>query len=412
MCFFRYFLGGIGSLLLLWACQRTPETVCKILDFDHPQGERVLKLSDLLEDIQVVPLQTTPDNYIAGIDEAYVTNQYILINAQSRIFQFTSNGTFIRTFLEAGRGPNEIEGYIRRMAVDEKNQVLYVKDARMSGDIIRIDLVEGKILESYTPREALYDFYVDPQGSLIFTRGYKAFVTPPDEKPYEVMTWYNPEGVPTDSIKISKQHSDVNDRSYFLSHHAKDEVLIFRGNSNDTLFSYKSGEGGEPIAAYVLQCKDQRRRAMQAGKSINFKINTDNYMLWGIDNTFVIRQEAGATNLTSEFQGYFLYDKMAGALNKIDKIYLDPLDSYLEPTYFKSKDGVQRLYDDLTIFHHLSNSYGCIFFNAVTLKTYLQKRLADANLTSEIRARLEEVDKRFTENDNPVLLIGKYVAIF
>jgi hypothetical protein len=83
--------------------------------------ENELKLSDLAEDVEYVPLETNEKCLIGNrMPNPVLTDEYIFVGNM----QFDRKGKFIRHIHQTGQGPNE--DFIRCTGYDKKNKLIYM----------------------------------------------------------------------------------------------------------------------------------------------------------------------------------------------------------------------------------------------------------------------------------------------
>ena len=112
-----------------------------VVDIDAPNGSIDLKLSDLLVDIKMVPLETK-DGLLLGSGTYKVSGKYIVYYDSKAIHLFDSNGKYLKQLAVAGGGPNEFS-MISGMLLDEGRDVVYYVDFKNRDLIYRIDLLSG-----------------------------------------------------------------------------------------------------------------------------------------------------------------------------------------------------------------------------------------------------------------------------
>jgi hypothetical protein len=98
--------------------------------------QSTVKLSDLgFADIEYIPLETSTQSLISGIDlvffNEYSINKiisgdgYFIIKNGERVLKFKDNGSFIASIGKIGRGPNELN-HIEDLDIDKENQNIYM----------------------------------------------------------------------------------------------------------------------------------------------------------------------------------------------------------------------------------------------------------------------------------------------
>jgi len=106
--------------------QIVPETVT-VFDLDNlsPTVDK-LRLSDIAESIDYIPLETRDDCLLGSINGMKFTDEYVFLMGVGDIFQFDHQGKFIRRLFRVGKGPGEC--YARDFAIDALNSQIYVYD--------------------------------------------------------------------------------------------------------------------------------------------------------------------------------------------------------------------------------------------------------------------------------------------
>lgn len=86
-------------------------------------------LSDFIENVSYVPLETNEQSVISTINKMYVFKNklYLLDKQQNALFVFSENGEFLQKFKKQGKGPGEyIE--ITDFSIDTKNGAILILD--------------------------------------------------------------------------------------------------------------------------------------------------------------------------------------------------------------------------------------------------------------------------------------------
>ena len=78
------------------------------IDFESSLTQsKEIKLSEISESIEYLPLKTPKDIIITSIREVELTDDFIFVISKGVVFQFGRDGTFIRQVGSKGRGPGE-----------------------------------------------------------------------------------------------------------------------------------------------------------------------------------------------------------------------------------------------------------------------------------------------------------------
>ena len=87
------------------------------------------RLSDIIESIEYIPLETTDDVLIGGITTNFdISDNYIVLvcNHQGQVFLFSRDGRFINRVGRLGQGPGEYSGFIGNVLIDEERDRILV----------------------------------------------------------------------------------------------------------------------------------------------------------------------------------------------------------------------------------------------------------------------------------------------
>ncbi|WP_132433535.1 6-bladed beta-propeller [Natronoflexus pectinivorans] len=85
--------------------------------------------SDLLSDVEYIILERTPNSVIGKIDKLIITDDYIFVmdvEHAKKLFQFDSNGRFIKIIGGFGRGPGEYQQLVDFTVCDITNRILAI----------------------------------------------------------------------------------------------------------------------------------------------------------------------------------------------------------------------------------------------------------------------------------------------
>lgn len=129
--------------LSMYGCILKNTNSFPVIDLDKADGEEVLKMSDLVDNVRLIKLETRPDVLLPGRFRTWVGEKYIL-TFDEEIHLFAADGKYIRKITQKGRGPEEYT-HIWGYAADEKEDLLYLADAK---EVIYVmDLQEGKLIK-------------------------------------------------------------------------------------------------------------------------------------------------------------------------------------------------------------------------------------------------------------------------
>jgi len=98
------------------------------VDIENAIGSnKHLKLSEIVDEIDYIPLETTRDNYIGYIEKIKFVENLIFVQTfnPSSLYSFNYDGQFIAKIGNQGKGPNEYN-YLASFAINEKYQEVII----------------------------------------------------------------------------------------------------------------------------------------------------------------------------------------------------------------------------------------------------------------------------------------------
>ncbi|MEA1877403.1 MAG: 6-bladed beta-propeller [Bacteroidota bacterium] len=339
-----------------------------------------VRLSDFASDFEFIPLETREECLVSYGMDYYIGSEYFLMEIRfGGIYQFGRDGKFIRKFVEAGQGPTEfLEG---DWTVDEENQILYLSDDAKKNYFLRFDLATGKYLgdvkKAVTCRTPKIEYLND--GILMANTDGKY-----DENGLsDYVFWQDLSGNKIRSIPAQNTElmfwsslSDANcDNTYRL------KIL-----NNDTLFSILDNQL-IPYLTFDFGRENPPNRFHMGYINIRIFSEIEPWiiLIMGTINNVT------KNNLSSRMQYYMLDKKQKVAYHR-GSLYIDPTHS--------TDNG-----------HYITFNKNGMFvkvYQAITLLEQAEKALADPDFKEPYRSKLEAVISQLSEEDNPVLLIGRY----
>lgn len=107
--------------------------------------EREMKLSDIADSVRYVPLETNDKCLIDFINPGKVvkTSKYWFVSSNSRLYQYTTDGKFVRNIGSRGGGPGQFN-YFQQIDVNEDTGLVFMLTT--SGKVNVYDMETGKFL--------------------------------------------------------------------------------------------------------------------------------------------------------------------------------------------------------------------------------------------------------------------------
>jgi hypothetical protein len=249
--FFIFFLVLINSCC--YAQYNQPEIIQLTIS---KQYEYELKLSDIAQHVTYIPLETTEDCLIGEIQTQMFaiifSKDFIFVNNNGIVMQFTPTGKFIRRINTVGQGPGE--GVARKFAIDEEKRIIYIYNN--FGFNILVYRFDGKYLRSIRNPFAnlkgdhTVNDMVCYNENLLFT-----FDFFDGQTPYKYIVTDN---------KGKILHKEINYNKYFLKERMKeftmfhsplietDSSLFYKAEFNDTIFKINQDYTRSPVSVCRL----------------------------------------------------------------------------------------------------------------------------------------------------------------
>ena len=404
----------ISLLLLPLSCNNPPAEV-PVIDMDNPSGTIDLKISDLLDNITIVPLESNDHLILTTAGMSYiVTDHYILVSAGEKFLQFNRNGKYIKTLAIKGNGPNEYN-YIINPMVDEKRNTLYFTDLKNQSEVISIDLVTGEFREFLIPNMLSNNIRaIDDDGNLY---GF------PSSSTIRISSLESGKSKETsDSLMlVYKYHPEKQSMTLFNGYHGfpsstqrntifrqSNNILFFFSAYSDTLYRIKE-ELLVPL--YAIKLKKAQTEIIQGGVFLNFLLSGSNSMVISkTESKFDITTSAGNITRVSISVDLLAYLHLNNKehLQSIRSMTIDLLSLTIDVDDYIKKENNENLGDiPIKPFPSVSGVWAHYAVEAYNMIALINDALKGHELTSSQRKTLEEVAAQIDEESNPVLIIGK-----
>jgi len=130
-------------------------------------------MSEIVEDINYIPLETTSDCLLKG-GQTSLTDKYIFTETDGKLFMFNRDGKFLRRINTVGQGPGECD--LRDFGIDEQSQLIHLFD-NWSLSIKTYDFnghfqneIKNPFLKEPEPDDnSPWGMYCDKKGNIVFT---------------------------------------------------------------------------------------------------------------------------------------------------------------------------------------------------------------------------------------------------
>ena len=405
----------LSAFCLLASCQ-SKHTEIQVIDIDNPSGSIDLKISDLLDDITIVPLETRDDLLLTTAKDFFiVTDHFILASTGEKLLQFDRKGNYIKTLANRGNGPNEFNKLLSHI-VDEQREVLYYTDYRNSQESIHgIHLKTGAFLEFTIPGLSSYAIeQTDAQGNIygflsssIIRIG--AVTGQPSKVPDSLLLAfrYNPEN--KSLTTFAGYHGfHPNDSQLKTMFRQGEHIFFCLPAYSDTLFKI---QGDKIIPQYVINLRNPLTDMVKGGTNLMFLFS-------GMQTTMMSKYEIKMTTRNSGGEIFGIYVSInllaclalnrKGELRSLRSITIDPIaltidmDDYIK---LMNEEGDSEVKISPTPV--VSGAWAHYNVEACNMVELIDNALKSNQLSTAQRKTLEEVATKIDDDSNPVLIIGK-----
>ena len=385
----------IGALVI-WACSNNKHgslhmveingKQIPLLKFSEVRDTISLSLSQLLDDVSFIKLETKNDNLLSAGKWSLGKKFFIVFSNKSGIFQFDSEGKYIRKLVNMGKGPQEILNPIWTISKDESQ--IYIYDSNSPNGILCFNLNSGLYLYRIllTLKGRLKNIYLLNDSILacapIIGTG------APAGKYY--IFWQNLAG------KFIQGLPSTEKKGYVVS----DQDLLYpvgnyfhyRPVDGDTIFLIKNYQM-EPC--FIFDRQNDLSSAQNRVGQTTFSVlaETNDFLIAGT-STIKERVEVGPNAYRSSgIAAYYYIDKINNKPFLISTFYNDFLGEKQNPSQLRNQTG------DLKY----------ISIEAISLLNQINVIKMNSGIKIKNRDEFLKLELGMTENDNPVLLVGKFV---
>lgn len=398
-----YFASISISIILCIACKSPIDDVKKdsvfYVDVDNIISTIDLKLSDIAENLKLVPLETNQES-ILGNCYYYINDRYILaFNAMEGIYKFSTNGSFNKKLISVGRGPHEAPPIFHPEVNDNLNLLIIEDVLHGNNKFLAYNLEHEKFLKpiqkSIPGYWKSFSFLNDSIiVASIITRLQKDSVA-------NAMFFQNTYGELLSTVPANRRAIQYNNQKEYYQEAwiTKGEERCYYKFVGDTLYTYDDNK----FLPYVIIRFDNPK---------SYPPVTDSQKP-GVRGFSFPRYENSSFSIIKE-----------SIVDRIEMVSSDGLRAYGRSYYFflNKRTGndskVLSYTDDLINIKQESNGDGIDFPNIlpngkfyVVYYPHELKQLDFASMKSkafslDLYKQLESLAKNIDESDNPILLIG------
>ena len=396
-------LAVLVFMLLLISCRTNDKTndgnVFNV-SFDQCNDYLDLKLSDLIEDCRLIPLETTNESVLNQNPRILTVANYIIMEDRNGMYKFTHEGKYIKKLLTSGRGPFDLPRTFTYF-VNERNNLIIINDRYRIEELLVYDYKSEKFLDpikkSVPGWWGSFTIYKD---SLIL-----ASLNPvmTDTTSYELFL-QNFKGQLVSSIRkdkkmISPRNTEMVQRLQVANGTSDPYVYYIY---EDTLFYYNPSQ----LTPYVIVSYNTPRTfirgviASEEESRVIFPAVDNNSFMFLIESVYkgMTPNQMGGTS-ANYTNNYFFLNKSKASFSRI-KTYTDNI-------LAKVQEGSgARMPRGSIIPTIIENNKLYVMYEASILKTIETNSELLREMPAGTSEQLQTVLKNLNEMDNPVLLIG------
>lgn len=276
-------------------------TLFDIPDMQEDKG--YLKLSELAENVRVIPMETSEKCLIGNSAGYYIGNTCILVFQRESVALFDSEGHFKRIIARYGRGPREYQ-QIRDYCVDEKNKMLFIIDSYNEGILKNYHLEDSACFREIKTLETIQ------HSAVSFLENGNLLLAPyPCERVKHLYYEQTPEGELGASTPCHSDRKGIFVSSQKLMYGVGNDFRYLssaRNFSDDTIFQV-TPQGPRPM--WIFQCTPI--------KNYRVKGETPAYLFFTFDvitKRETEKTEGGTSEYIESIRQYFVYNKNQGEL--------------------------------------------------------------------------------------------------
>ena len=384
----------IAGVLLLSCGQKNSNNVIDIdghkvhfIDIREVSDTIAKSLSDFIADVSFVKLETNEESVISS-GKWLAGERYILIFIQKNgLLQFSRDGKFIRKLVSVGEGPQEISAYRAPATIYNDNRLI-VQSGRNRSYLLHINLDTGEFLDNIPVSLKGPLVNIEVRDSIIFCA---PFVGAGENGRYYMFSQSFSgdiiDTIPAPPLPLRNNYADL---------------LIKVGNkfhyhpvNSDTLFKIN----GDVLEPYYIFHTGRTTEDMRAKVGdISFVITSETKAYFIIRKYTITKVERfdngnGRTGvMTNGSVQYIFVDKNRGSASVI---YPDLRNDFL---------GKQFEFMPNAVFN---SEHFLMEISAISLLKIVKQIKENKDIIVKSREQLISVGKDVSEEDNPILLIGR-----
>ena len=400
---FRIFLWTFATVCLFSACEEEKASHWydseELLSFDVStleDKEYEIKLSDLMESVEIIQLDSSTDEAYTGIFKLGISDNYLVTstpqNIPVKLFS-RKDGRFIRNIGTKGQGPGEYRT-IWNIMIDEKQERIHLgepfQDKILTYDMNGIYHAEETINLPQGIIRNKYVMYLEKENNkaIVFNTPYRGNIRVEGEKN---TCWIQDlKGNIIDSISVTNSLSLPPGSSDIWASHVKEESSIY---------------------SFAL------RPVMYVRPDTLYHYNSSTNQLYPV---YTPNTETALNIFTTSVESPLHYYTMQGFYEKGRGINPEFLQEWkiIQVDKKSAKGRYIRLFNDLLgdieivsydFFQNIKDDYAYIIYDPLDLKEQMEEALeTNTEMSEEVRKRVVSMKNTLTEDSNDALVICKF----
>ena len=404
---FRIFLWTFATVCLFSACEEEKASHWydseELLSFDVStleDKEYEIKLSDLMESVEIIQLDSSTDEAYTGIFKLGISDNYLVTstpqNIPVKLFS-RKDGRFIRNIGTKGQGPGEYRT-IWNIMIDEKQERIHLgepfQDKILTYDMNGIYHAEETINLPQGIIRNKYVMYLEKENNkaIVFNTPYTLYERGNIRVEGEKNTcWIQDlKGNIIDSISVTNSLSLPPGSSDIWASHVKEESSIY---------------------SFAL------RPVMYVRPDTLYHYNSSTNQLYPV---YTPNTETALNIFTTSVESPLHYYTMQGFYEKGRGINPEFLQEWkiIQVNKKSAKGRYIRLFNDLLgdieivsydFFQNIKDDYAYIIYDPLDLKEQMEEALeTNTEMSEEVRKRVVSMKNTLTEDSNDALVICKF----
>jgi hypothetical protein len=372
-------------ILLITSCIQRDVKSIPTIDLQSPDNSREIKLSELLDNIQVIILETR-DSILLGPNTYYlISNKHIISIDQDKILQFSNDGVFKRILVKAGKGPDE---FLRAEAftLDDKNDILLINHRGDSRNIISYNLTNGQRIKRISTG-------VDNLISQIIITGDSTLtIVPRMNKEYNFY-YLTTSGNFISGFAPPKAKNIGLETSIVLVNN----LLFYMPKEYDTLYLVNKNSC-TPYCFFNIENRFSYDNN-EIGNFVYLSANASGFMIANKVHARIILNSDGETfSMNADKQTRYFVSKRDFSVYEITGFNNDFL-------------GIKENLDQWNNYLSITNDFGYVCYSSFELKQLIKETLISDKIDDQVKKRISDLNMQINENDNPILIVGNLKKI-